>query len=576
MLNFNNLKVLDNHITFISWKLGNTKSIFLVGWGIRDILLWIEKNPTDIDLTLAWNPLDIYKNINKNELSHFMTEKYGTITLIPKNEKLNQYNYEITPLRTEWNYSDSRHPDEITRSNDILEDAKRRDFSVNCIYYTTASNSSLEVNKNIKQEKVSNENLLKTLKKQGFIFCLEDNLLILQKHKHIEKLFPEWDIDKKYINYLWNTTNSVLWEEWWEKNNLKIIIDPYLGIQDLIDPKIKAVWDSNKRFQEDALRIIRALRFVSVLNQKLKNINKKNKTDLFDIDNTTWTSLKENASLIKNIAKERIKDEITKVFKYGNPFAFISLLDEAKLLELIFPSLQKNKYSEQPTRYHPFDTYTHTLLTLYELQKINKNYLVRLAMLYHDVGKHKQYLAYGSVESPEERREIFASDINHRKSSPKMTSNDFKKLGFSKKEIDEIKWYIAEHHTPGEILDAKDLNQKKKLRKLFSEAGYTKVNNLLDITIADRLGQYNPMQNSSDISDVKQLKKLLKELKNDEWQFTIKHLAINWSILIDELKIPAGPEIGKLLKYALERVMNDIKKRNNKESILKYLKLHLK
>lgn len=576
MLNFNNLKTLDNHITFISWKLGNPKSIFLVGWGIRDILLWIEKHPTDIDITLAWNPLDIYNNINKNELSHFITEKYGTITLIPKNEKLKQYNYEITPLRTEWNYSDSRHPDEITRSSDILEDAKRRDFSINCIYYTTTPLKDLEINSNIKKDKLNQENLLKSLKKQGFIFYLEESILILQNHKHIEKLFPEGNIDKNYINYLWNTTNSIFWEKWWETGYLKIIIDPYLGIQDLIEPRIKAVWNPDKRFQEDALRIIRALRFVSVLNQKLKDKNKKDKINLFDIDNITWTSLKEHALLINNIAKERIKDEITKVFTYGNPFAFVSLLDEAKLLEIIFPALQKNKYSEQPMRYHPFDTYTHTLLTLYELQKINKNYLVRLAMLYHDVGKHEQYLAYSSVESPEERREIFASDINHRKSSPKMTSLDFKKLWFSKKEIDEIKRYIAEHHTPWEILDAKEPNQKKKLRKLFSEAGYTRVNNLLDIAIADRLGQYNPMQNSSDISDVKHLKELLKELKNDEWQFTIKNLAVNGAILMDKLEIPAGPEIGKLLKYALERVMNDIKERNNKIAIINYLKLYIK
>lgn len=576
MLNFSNLKILDSHITFILWKLETSKSIFLVWWGIRDILLWIEKNPIDIDLTLAWNPLEIYEKINKDALSHFITEKYGTITLIPKDEKIKKYNYEITPLRTEWDYSDSRHPDEITRSNDVLEDAKRRDFSINCIYYTTISDTNLEINSHIKQEELTDNNLLNILKKQGFIFSLEENILIIQNTQHIKKLFPAWAINKNYINYLWNTTNVVFWEKWGVSNKLRIIIDPYFGIQDLIEPKIKAVGTPDKRFQEDALRIIRALRFVSVLNQKLKDKNKKNKITLFDIDNTTWTSLKENASLISNIAKERIKDEITKVFKYGNPFAFVSLLDEAKLLEIIFPALYKNKYSEQPMRYHPFDTYTHTLLTLFELQKINKNYLVRLAMLYHDVGKREQYLAYSSVESPEERRELFASEVNHRKSSPKMTAKDFKQLWFSKKEIDEIKWYISEHHTPGEILDAKETNQKKKLRKLFSEAGYTRVNNLLDVAIADRLWQYNPMQNSSDISDVKHLKELLKELKNDEGQFTIKNLAVNGKIIMDKLKISAGPEVGKLLKYALERVMNDIKERNNKKSILKYLNLHLK
>jgi hypothetical protein len=65
-------------------------------------------------------------------------------------------------------------------------------------------------------------------------------------------------------------------------------------------------------------------------------------------------------------------------------------------------------------------------------------------------------------------------------------------------------------------LDAKDDNRIKKIRKLYSEAGFEKVNNLLDITIADRLGQYNPMQNSSDITDIQDLRKLLKKLKKEE------------------------------------------------------------
>ena len=93
---------------------------------------------------------------------------------------------------------------------------------------------------------------------------------------------------------------------------------------------------------------------------------------------------------------------------------------------------------------------------------------------------------------------------------------DFKALGFSNKEIENIARYIEEHHTPGEILQANPQNREKKVRKLLSEKGYEMVDNLFDINIADRLGQFNPLQNSSDLTDSYELKKILKKLNKEE------------------------------------------------------------
>ena len=105
MLHFENLSKLETHLTYLNKKMDN-QNLFLVGGCIRDLLLDIEEDPTDIDLTLVGKPEEIYKNIDKEGLSHFMTEKFGTITLIKKpNEKAKnkepEYKYEITPLRTE-------------------------------------------------------------------------------------------------------------------------------------------------------------------------------------------------------------------------------------------------------------------------------------------------------------------------------------------------------------------------------------------------------------------------------------------------------------------------------------------
>ncbi len=751
MLNLSYIKNLNKHYNYISSKFNN-KNVFLVWWCVRDLLLWVNKKLLDIDIACAWNPVDIYKQLNKTWISHFNTEKYWTITVIPKSDEnsrtvlqewvtnsiakkrtieldkesvekrwlvrdwktfpynpsnldkakllrkkmtkaesklwhdylkkldikfyrqrpidhfivdfycskyslvieidwwihdsqkeydkmrtdllniywlqvirftndevLNDFDntckkitsylqaspkrggaewneaegsnniktpqpplqggciqYELTPFRAESEYTDNRHPDEIIRSDDLIKDASRRDFTINSLYYSVIDNiSKAPISQDVEFiEDYSFDDIYKYLSKNRITYLSKYKLLILQDHNVINKLFPEWELDQSYLEKTLSKIDNIFWTniDAFPKK-IWIILDPNNGIQDLIKPKITAIWDPEKRFQEDALRIVRALRFVSVLNKQLQLSNKKNnKINLFDIDKATWIALRDNTNLVENIAKERIKDEITKVLKKGSTFWFVSLLDEINLLEYIFPSLQKTKNNEQPVRYHPFDTYAHTLLTLYELEKINNNYLVKMAMLYHDVWKPEQYWAYSQNPNTQEIREILSWELNHRNSWPKLAQKEFSRLTFSKKEISDIMWYIAQHHTPWEILDAKPQNREKKLRKLYSSAWFEKVNNLLDITIADRLWQYNPMQNSADITDVEDLRDLLKSLKEKEWQFTKKDMKISGTDIMKDLKIEAWPKLWELIDKAFNRVLNDIETRNNKTSILNYIK----
>lgn len=587
MINFDWFDKLDVHQKYLQKKC-KTEDIFLVWWCVRDIILDTEKTIKDIDFTMAWLPVEIYNKIDKKDIAHFITEKFGTITLIPKWHKVQ---YELTPLRTENSYSDNRHPEEIQRQDDLILDSNRRDFTINSLYYFS---SNLDKKHFVLSDKLSKKQIInitdiqKSLEKYWILFYQDQNLLLIQDHKYIQKLFDKWHFNPDFAVYLLDMLKEVFVSTKKSKDStIRIVIDPHKGIQDIIRRNIKCVLDPDNRFTEDALRTIRALRFVSVLNQKLKESSPKverskskiittdNKIKLFDIESNTRTSLKKHVDLVRNVAKERIKDEMMKVFSFGDPFVFISLLDEVQLLEYIFPALYKTKNVEQPVRYHPFDTYVHTILTLYELQKINKDYLVRFSMLYHDVWKVGQYQSYKNGISREEIREILSWPLNHRNSGPDIAKEDFTNLWFSKNEIKDISRYIANHHVPGEILDAKDDNRIKKIRKLYSEAGFEKVNNLLDITIADRLGQYNPMQNSWDITDIEGLRILLKQLKKEEWQFTSKDLKVDGKMLMNYFKIPAGPKVGEMLKQALERVMNDIKTRNNKEEILKYLKWYI-
>lgn len=105
----------------------------------------------------------------------------------------------------------------------------------------------------------------------------------------------------------------------------------------------------------------------------------------------------------------------------------------------------------------------------------------------------------------------------------------------------------------------------------MSEAGYERALNVLDICIADRMGQYNPLQSSNDVGDVYEAVGQLNILHESEGQFTMKDLAVKGDDLIKKFKLKPGPDIGKYLKLAFERVIHDISNKNNKKSIFEYI-----
>ena len=590
MLNFALLKHLDYHQRFLQKRV-QISDIFLVWWCVRDLLLWISKDPLDIDFTCEWKPEELDSKINTEWLSHFKTDKFWTITLIPSKEK--ERSYQLTPLRTEWDYEDFRHPWEINWSNDILLDAKRRDFSINAMYYFSVEQKTKKELDYVKENPkiLSGLDLLKVLATQGYCYLSDINLLILKDSQFISQVFPQSHFDEYAFRYLVETQNTCYHiSDQVEKKSEKlfrVVIDSTWWIESMIHRKLTTVWNPDQRFWEDALRLIRGLRLVNVCNYQLLQLDKKNKSkksekwnldkvQLFDFSAETWESIKKNTPLLAHVAKERIKEELCKPFIKWNPFAFVVLLDASGMLPILFPALAKTKFVDQPIRYHAFDVYTHIMLSLKAIQEMNSDYLVRFAMLYHDVGKVAQYAAYDNAKTKEEKQIIFSWPLNHRESSPVLMHEDFSALWFSKKEIETIERYIHEHHTPGEILNSHPNNWIKKVRKLYSEKWYEMVNNLFDINIADRLWQENPLQNSSDLTDSYYLKELLNQLKNSEWQFEMKDLAIDGEKLMKHYKIEPSRLVGELLRQVFDWVLTDINDRNNEKEIFNYLDNYIK
>ena len=584
------MRYLDYHQRFLQKRV-QISDVFLVWWCVRDLLLWISKDPLDIDFTCEWKPEILDSQINTEWLFHFKTDKFWTITLIPSTEK--ERSYQLTPLRTEWDYEDFRHPGEINWSNDILLDAKRRDFSINAMYYFSVEQKTKKELDFMKENPkiLSESDLLKVLKTQWYCYFSDINLLILTDSQFISQVFPQSHFDEYAFRYLLETQNEcyVTWKKEEKKSEklFRVVIDSTWWIESMIHRKLTTVWEADQRFWEDALRLIRGLRLVNVCNYQLLQLDKKNKSkksgnwnvekvQLFDFSSETWESIKKNTPLLAHVAKERIKEELCKPFQKWNPFAFIVLLDASGMLPILFPALAKTKFVDQPIRYHAFDVYTHIMLSLKAIQEMNPDYLVRFAMLYHDVGKVQQYAAYDSLKTKEEKQAIFSWPLNHRESSPVFMKEDFSALWFSKKEIETIERYIHEHHTPGEILNSHPNNWIKKVRKLYSEKWYEMVNNLFDINIADRLWQENPLQNSSDLSDSYYLKELLNQLKNSEWQFEMKDLAVDGEKLMKHFELEPSRLVWELLKQAFNRVLTDINDRNNEKEIFNYLENYIK
>ena len=609
MLHFSRLHTLRKHTTFLSPLLWE-KNFFVVGGAVRDLLLWITTDPTDIDLTLAADPDQLRDDMpyDDSQISRFRTEKFGTMTIIPKDTATE---YEITPFRTESWYEDHRHPDTVTRSNNLIDDACRRDFTINCLYRhsikapllqgeagwgdnrrkitylknTNKLRAKLEQHKKNKTPLViiDNDNENNNKNNNPETTNLLTQTLILQDHDTIADIYAWGDTHISTLLEAINrsaTYTSSQSESLEMHSSLSIVIDPHGWLIDMLKRSIQTVGEAQKRFTEDALRIVRGIRFANTLNQDIPQNDQQNSG--FDINKQTRNAMTSHSHLVTTIAYERLWDEIVKVFKKHNPYGYIALIEKLWLLSHIFPAVAHTQWNVQPIRYHPFDTYNHTLLTLHALQwyhiqhkthkqrQSTRSYTTALAMLYHDVGKPAQYaqMETAMAENPDDPNRALVE--HHTDSGTHLAKKDLSRLTIPKKDIEEICRYIKHHHRPGEILQSSKKKQLGKIRKLLSEWGLTRCLRLLDIAIADRLGQLNPLQPPA-ITQLEQMKETLITLDQQEGRFHKEDLAVRGWDILSHYNISPGPLIWEILTKIFERVIVDTSTRNIPIEIYRYI-----
>ena len=317
------------------------------------------------------------------------------------------------------------------------------------------------------------------------------------------------------------------------------IVDPFKGQEDIKNKIIKAVGDPKKRFKEDALRLMRAIRFATTL--------------LFTIQENTWNEIVNDSKLIDEISKERIKDELLRILESDYPYEGIMLLKNSGLMKYILPELLDGVEVSQvrPGRHHTSDVFTHNVLSLKFCPSIDP--IVRLATLLHDVGKPK------AASNDEKGLIIFH---NHEIAGAKIAREICDRLKFSKKDrekiVNLIRWHMFT--VDEKITDA-------AIRRFIRRVGVESVKDMMDLRIGDRLGGGTQTAESWRL---KLFKKRVEEQLSPA-PFSINDLEIDGNDVMKILGIKPGPKVGEILQKLFEEVDEDLSK-NTKEYLIKRTK----
>ncbi|GEM_PF-17102 len=474
---------------------------------------WLKKNFTNEKLYSVFKTIGGRK-ILKEAIKQFNEESFPFDLKMPN---WRESNLEITTYRLEAKYSDNRHPDQVKFTDKLADDLKRRDFTVNAM--------ALGVNFNNNFDK-------------------SDGELVLEKSK------DDYEI-----------------------------IDLFNGQQDLVNRVIRAVGNPDERFQEDALRMMRAVRFaaqfsegddlqflkerkvngnqnqktgyrLTVTNSQFHIVNRELMTDdkKWWIGEKTFQSIKKNSRLLKNISKERIRDELIKIILSDRPAWGVELLVETGLMKYIIPEIYETIGVKQ-NRHHyygPFNTvYKHMLASLKKCpsQKLE----VRLASFFHDIGKPRAKRGSGYL----------ATFHGHEYIGARMTQKILERLKFPRKIVDKTVLLVKNHMFYYNV----DEVGEKGVRKVIRKVGLENINDLIDVRIADRLGSGVP---KAVPYRLRHFKYMVEKVSKDP--ISVKDLKINGDILIEKYGFKPGPEMGAILEILLAEVLD-----NPKLNTLEYL-----
>lgn len=316
------------------------------------------------------------------------------------------------------------------------------------------------------------------------------------------------------------------------------LIDPFGGQEDLRKKIIRTVGDANKRFSEDALRLLRAIRFVATLD--------------FEIEKNTKAAIFKNAALLGDISGERVRDELLKIVDSENGYKSIILAHEMGLLKFFLAELDECFKVEQksPKRHHIFNVGTHCVMSLRYCP--SRDTITRLGTLLHDIGKAKV------AKVTEEGVRTF---YNHEVVGGRMVLKIAQRLQLSRIQREKLYRMVRWHQ-----FSVNENQTDKALRRFIRNIGVENIEDMMDLRVGDRLGGGLQQPESWRL---KLFRKRLKEVLKKP--FTVADLKVDGHDVMKILGISPGPKVGIILNALFEEVADDPKK-NERENLLKVIK----
>ena len=309
------------------------------------------------------------------------------------------------------------------------------------------------------------------------------------------------------------------------------LVDLFGGVEDLQKKLIRCVGNPLERFSEDALRILRAVRFSAQLN--------------FSIDENTIAGIVILAHTLSRISAERICTELVKLICSDHP-EYLKVAYEAGITRVILPEFDEMMKTPQNNPNHMYDVGTHTLVSM---MNVKPEKILRLTMLLHDVGKP-------SCRTTDENG--IDHFRGHGEAGVKIAQDILRRLKMDNATMQTVLTLIRFH-------DCRVLPQERQVRRLMSRTGTDLFHDLIRVQEADILAQ-SQYRRDEKLQNIIAVTQLGEKIIREKQPVTVHDLAITGKDLMDA-GVPEGPEIGQILKAALDEVLDDPAK-NNRDYLL--------
>jgi tRNA nucleotidyltransferase (CCA-adding enzyme) len=299
------------------------------------------------------------------------------------------------------------------------------------------------------------------------------------------------------------------------------LMDYFEGLKDLDNRQIRAVGDANLRFKEDALRMLRTIRFSAQLG--------------FSIDIATFDAIKGNSPLIENISNERIRDELNKILVSSNPMHF-DFLYQTGLLEHIIPEFITCYSTEQKNPYHIYNVSEHIL---HSIDYVKNTSILRWTMLLHDIGKPVQ------KTTDEKGIDHF---YGHQQVGAELAKNILNRLRFDKDTIKKITNLIVNH-------DSDIFDNEKSIKKVINKVGEDFFLELIEVQKADAMSQ-NRVYLEDRLIKFENIIRIYNKIKADNQCLSKQDMAVNGYDLIS-IGMKPGRDLNNMINYLLECVLEN-------------------